>query len=63
VELWKTDTTTEENTEGAEDDEIDENTEEISEEELEAVIRKAKNRKSPGLDNIPMELFKYGEMY
>jgi hypothetical protein len=54
TEVWKTETTVEENTE-AEDDEIDENTEEISQEELEA-----KNRKSPRLDNISMELFKYG---
>jgi hypothetical protein len=60
AELWKTETTTEENTEGAEDDEIDENTEEISQEELQAVIKKAKNKTGPGLDNKPMELFKYG---
>jgi hypothetical protein len=43
----KTETTTKESTEGAEDDKIDENTEEISQEELEAVIKKSKEQKEP----------------
>jgi hypothetical protein len=32
----------------------------ITMEELDKALRKAKNRKSPGLDNLPMELFKFG---
>jgi hypothetical protein len=29
-------------------------------EELDWVLNKAKNRKSPGIDNLNIELFKYG---
>jgi hypothetical protein len=29
-------------------------------EDLDLVLKKAKNRKSPGIDNLNVELFKYG---
>ena len=38
----------------------DENIVNITMIELEEVLKKAKNRRSPGLDNLSMELFKYG---
>jgi hypothetical protein len=47
VGLWQTETTAEENTEGAEDGEVDENTEEISQEELETVTKENKEQKGP----------------
>ena len=33
----------------------------ISTEELNKVFKRAKNRKSCGLDNLPMDLWKFGE--
>jgi hypothetical protein len=39
---------------------LEEPTEMITIAELDQVLQKAKNRKSPGLDNINVELFKYG---
>jgi hypothetical protein len=39
---------------------LEEPTEIITIAELDQVLQKAKNRKSPGLDNINVELFKYG---
>jgi hypothetical protein len=38
-----------------------ENTNSITMEELDKALKHAKNSKSPGLDNLPMELFKFGE--
>jgi hypothetical protein len=59
MELWNTESTNEGNTGEAKDKETDNNTEKINQ-ELETVIRKAKNRKRAELDNIPRKLFKYG---
>jgi hypothetical protein len=39
---------------------LEEPTEMITIAELDQVLQKAKYRKSPGLDNINVELFKYG---
>ena len=40
---------------------IDDNEDMIKIEELNKVLKQAKNRKSCGLDNLPMELWKFGE--
>src|SRR5215470_7191404 len=39
---------------------INENAEVVKMEELNKALKHPKNRKSPGLDNLPMELFKFG---
>jgi hypothetical protein len=39
------------------------NTNSITMEELDKALKHAKNRKSPRLDNLPMELFKFGGNY
>jgi hypothetical protein len=39
---------------------INENADIITMEELDKALKLAKNRKSPRLDNLPMELFKFG---
>jgi hypothetical protein len=40
--------------------EITDYEEDITMEELDLVLKKAKNRKSPGKDDLNLELFKYG---
>jgi hypothetical protein len=39
---------------------VHQKTEEISVEDFEEVLKKSKNRKSPGMDDIYIELLKYG---
>jgi hypothetical protein len=42
---------------------INGNTNGITMEELDKALKPAKNRKPPRLDNLPMELFKFGGNY